>query len=299
MLAIYRALLDEIKRLRRRRAVTPRALEQLAKAADRRRAGFCFGSPTVASVADGSRMTVGSRADARRSPAVAVVGGGLAGLAAAVALAEPGCRVDLFEAAAQLGGRAASFRDPATGELVDHCQHVSMGCCTNLADFCRRDGHPSIFRRDRHAALHRPRRPAAIDFAAARWLPAPLHLARGFLGIEISVAGRSAAASRGRCGSFARTPRDDPPTGRPSAEWLRCATASRRGRSSSSGAWSWSARWARRWIAHSLAAARKVIVDGFLAPHEAYAIDVPLLPLGKLYGEQLATGWPRMASRCT
>ena len=50
---------------------------------------------------------------ARTAARVAVVGGGLAGLSAAAAAAEHGCRVELFEQAAALGGRAASFRDPA------------------------------------------------------------------------------------------------------------------------------------------------------------------------------------------
>ena len=69
---------------------------------------------------------------------VAVVGGGLAGLAAAVGLASAGVPCDLYESRRRLAGRASSFYDPTTGEHVDHCQHVSMGCCTNLADFCRR-----------------------------------------------------------------------------------------------------------------------------------------------------------------
>ena len=85
----------------------------------------------------------------RSQPTVAVVGGGLAGLAAAVAIAELGVHVELYEARRKLGGRAASFRDAASGELVDHCQHVGMACCTNLVDFCRRTGIADLFRRDR------------------------------------------------------------------------------------------------------------------------------------------------------
>src|SRR6516164_1741540 len=71
---------------------------------------------------------------------VAIVGGGLAGLAAPVGLAGRALTVELFEARRQLGGRATSFRDPESGAFVDHCQHVSLGCCTNLDDFCRRTG---------------------------------------------------------------------------------------------------------------------------------------------------------------
>jgi phytoene dehydrogenase-like protein len=59
-----------------------------------------------------------------QSPKVAVVGGGLAGLAAGSALAESGFRVTLFERRAYLGGRASSYQHPGTGEVVDNCQHV-------------------------------------------------------------------------------------------------------------------------------------------------------------------------------
>ncbi len=113
------------------------------------------------------------------APSVAVVGGGLAGAAAAVALAEAGCRVELFEARRRLGGRAGSFVDPATGELVDNCQHVSMGCCTNLADFCRRTGTADLFRRHRRLHFIGPDN-RVYDFAPTAWLPAPLHLAGAF-----------------------------------------------------------------------------------------------------------------------
>ena len=43
-----------------------------------------------------------------------------------------GLRITLLESRPRLGGRASSFSDPATGELVDNCQHVSMACCTVL-----------------------------------------------------------------------------------------------------------------------------------------------------------------------
>ncbi len=75
-----------------------------------------------------------------QSPKVAVVGGGLAGLAAGSALAENGFRVTLFERRPYLGGRASSYQHPGTGEVVDNCQHVLLGCCTNLIEFYRRIG---------------------------------------------------------------------------------------------------------------------------------------------------------------
>ena len=58
------------------------------------------------------------------APSVAVVGGGLAGLSAACALAGAGFRVTLLERRPYLGGRASSYEHPGTGEVVDNCQHV-------------------------------------------------------------------------------------------------------------------------------------------------------------------------------
>jgi len=59
---------------------------------------------------------------------VLIIGGGFAGLAAGVALAEAGQPVRLLEQKPYLGGRARSFRDAATGSVVDNGQHVFMGC---------------------------------------------------------------------------------------------------------------------------------------------------------------------------
>jgi zeta-carotene desaturase len=70
---------------------------------------------------------------------VIVIGGGLAGLAAGVALAEAGWRVRLFEQRPFPGRPGTSYVLP-DGEHVDNCQHVTFGCCTNLEDFYRRVG---------------------------------------------------------------------------------------------------------------------------------------------------------------
>jgi zeta-carotene desaturase len=111
---------------------------------------------------------------------VVIVGGGLAGMAAGVALESAGIRVTLLEARRALGGRAGSFEDPQTGEQLDNCQHVLLGCCTNLLDFYRRIGA------DRHIRFHRAvhfldptgRR---YDLRGIPGLPAPLHLGPSFL----------------------------------------------------------------------------------------------------------------------
>src|SRR6266403_244602 len=110
---------------------------------------------------------------------VLIIGGGLAGLAAATALAPRGLRVTLVEARGRLGGRAGSFRDAASGQLVDACQHVSMGCCTNLAHFCRTVGIDRLLRTQPTLYFMTPDRRVSL-FRSGRW-PAPLHLAGSFL----------------------------------------------------------------------------------------------------------------------
>jgi zeta-carotene desaturase len=71
---------------------------------------------------------------------VIVVGGGVAGMSAACALAEAGLFVKLVERRGYLGGRATSYRHPGVDEVIDNCQHVLFGCCTNLFGFYRRIG---------------------------------------------------------------------------------------------------------------------------------------------------------------
>jgi zeta-carotene desaturase len=107
-----------------------------------------------------------------------VIGGGLAGLSAGVALAETGWRVRLLEQRPFLGGRATSYVLP-NGEHVDNCQHVTFGCCTNLEDFYRRVGSAdSIKFFDRLLLLDPQGRRGEMH---AGILPAPLHMTGSFL----------------------------------------------------------------------------------------------------------------------
>src|SRR5580704_4903505 len=120
-------------------------------------------------------MSTCSPTAAPAPPTVAVIGGGVAGLAAAVAAVERGFHVELFEQAPAPGGRAGSYQDAKVNELVDLSPHVTMGCCTNLLDLFRRTGTIDAF--DRYATLHFIGPDGRqYDFAPSRRLPAPLHL---------------------------------------------------------------------------------------------------------------------------
>jgi squalene-associated FAD-dependent desaturase len=110
---------------------------------------------------------------------VAIVGGGLAGLAAGCALADAGYRVQLFERRPYLGGRASSYQHPGTGEVVDNCQHVLLGCCTNLIDLYRRSGvEDKVHWFTRLNFLEPGGRNSVIEIGP---LPAPLQAAPTFL----------------------------------------------------------------------------------------------------------------------
>ena len=114
-----------------------------------------------------------------KAPTVAVAGGGLAGLAAGSALSSAGFQVTLFERRPYLGGRASSYQHPGTGEIVDNCQHVLLGCCTNLIDFYRRTGVESKIRwYDTLTFLEPGGRASKIGPSS---LPAPLHTTPAFL----------------------------------------------------------------------------------------------------------------------
>jgi len=116
---------------------------------------------------------------------VAVVGGGLAGLAAGCALADAGFAVRLLERKPFLGGRASSYQHPATGEVVDNCQHVLLGCCTNLLDFYKRLGVEDQIRWFEQLTFLLPDGKAGTIQPSR--LPAPLHAAPAFLKFRFST----------------------------------------------------------------------------------------------------------------
>ena len=61
-----------------------------------------------------------------------IIGGGISGLTSLITLKNKGLKVLLLEKSAFLGGRAFSFKDKSTDELVDNGQHVIVGACNEF-----------------------------------------------------------------------------------------------------------------------------------------------------------------------
>ncbi|MFN7926590.1 MAG: hydroxysqualene dehydroxylase HpnE [Blastocatellia bacterium] len=110
---------------------------------------------------------------------VLIIGGGFAGLAAAVDIAAQGRKVILLERRNFLGGRAYSFTDKVTGDTVDNGQHLMMGCYHHTLSFLAKIGAS-------HKVKFQPN--PRVDFLsetdghasfACPSLPAPLHLLAG------------------------------------------------------------------------------------------------------------------------
>ena len=107
-----------------------------------------------------------------------VVGGGVAGMSAACALAAAGLRVQLVERRGYLGGRASSYLHPGVNEVIDNCQHVLFGCCTNLLGFYRRIGVADRIHWTSQMTMIEPggrRSQLGPSKLAGIELPAPLH----------------------------------------------------------------------------------------------------------------------------
>jgi squalene-associated FAD-dependent desaturase len=148
-------------------------------------------------------------------PRVAVVGAGLAGLAAAVTLQRSGARVHLFERSRLLGGKATSFQ--IDGVEVDNGQHVVLQCCTDFIDLARSLGMAETLRfQDRFTAMVLSRTSAPSRLRAAP-LPAPLHLAMGFATYRQLRAADKARVARALLA--ARRPQH---TQTDMATWLEC-----------------------------------------------------------------------------
>jgi squalene-associated FAD-dependent desaturase len=217
-------------------------------------------------------------------PSVIIVGGGLAGLAAAAALGEAGFEVELHEARGFLGGRATSFPVSPSDEnsdVIDNCQHVLLRCCVNLLDFYRRLGvldrvrfYEEFYFIEPGGLLSRLRRGA---------LPAPLHLAGSFVGLKFLTLNDKFAIARGLFAlrSEHRTRKD---LDRISMlDWLR---EKRQTQTAIDRFWRQVLVSAVNEELDYMAAAHgfQVFWLGFLGRADSYEMGIPAVPLADLYG---------------
>jgi squalene-associated FAD-dependent desaturase len=208
---------------------------------------------------------------------VGIVGGGLAGLAAGCALADAGLKVTLFERRPYVGGRASSYEHPGTGEVLDNCQHVLLGCCTNLIQFYEALGVSDKIRWfDELTFLEPGGRPSY--FAPTPLLPAPMHNIPAFLGAHMLSGKDKLAIARAM---FAMS-RGLPDTGEDFLAWLR-----RHGQTQQAIDRFWKTvlvsalnedldRVSSRYAA-------RVFRESFMNSAEAGRMGVPSIPLSQLY----------------
>ncbi len=213
-----------------------------------------------------------------QSSTVAIAGGGLAGLAAGCALADAGFRVTVFERRPFLGGRASSYQHPGTGEIVDNCQHVLLGCCTNLIDFYRRTGVENRIRWYDNLTFLEPGGRASIIGPSS--LPAPLHMAPAFLRAACLGLSDKLAISRAMMALAPSLPADH---GESFLDWLK-----RHGQTARAIERFWKTVLVSALNEDldrvSVFYAAQVVRESFLKSAAAGRMGVPTVPLTELYG---------------
>jgi squalene-associated FAD-dependent desaturase len=215
---------------------------------------------------------------------VVVIGGGLAGLTAALGLADAGADVTLLEARPRLGGAATSFS--RGGLAIDNGQHVFLRCCTSYQQLLGRLGVTGqVAMQDRFdVTVLSPRGQARLRRSA---LPAPLHLGRALASYRLLPLadrlriGRAALAMRGV------NPADPAADAQSLGDWLAAKGQRDQARR---------LMWDLFTVAAlniagddaSLALAATVIKTGLLGAKDAADIGIARVPLGDLHDRAAA-----------
>lgn len=202
----------------------------------------------------------------------------------------------MLESRPRLGGRASSFIDKETGQAIDNCQHVVMGCCSNFHHFAKLVGIDDLF----HTAhtLFFIGKDGRENWFNASGLPAPLHLARAFRRLNY-LSWRDLWSIARALKALAREDFSSSKTGRETgarsfADWLKQHRQSQHVID-------------HFWYVVLVSAlsesldridchyARKVFVDGFLGSRTGWEVSMPTVPLDELYGSAMQISfenWP-------
>ncbi len=212
---------------------------------------------------------------------VIVVGAGVAGLAAASALARDGARVTVVERRGFVGGRAYSYLHPALGEVVDS-QHVLLGCCTNLIEFCEEAGLAGKIRwYDRQTFLTPDGGRSEIQLSG---LPAPLQYAGSFARFSLLTLADKAGIARGLMGLADGRPGNDDES---VAHWYK-----RTGQTAGAVRLFWEpivlATLNDGAENCSMKYGAKVFYELFLKTRTGGRLGIPTVPLSEFYGEGAA-----------
>jgi squalene-associated FAD-dependent desaturase len=225
-------------------------------------------------------------------PSVIVIGGGLAGLAAAAALGQSGFQVDLFEARGFLGGRATSYPVPGGGEAetIDNCQHVLLRCCVNLMDFYGRLGVADRIQFHKKFYFIEPGGRTSILESGA--FPVPLHFAGTFGRLAFLGAADKIAIGRALLAIWKERDRRQDLDEITMLDWLR---EKRQTETAISRFWNQVLVSAVNEDLDRMAACHgfQVFWLGFLARGNTYEMGIPAVPLGDLYGPET---WKRIGN---
>ena len=220
------------------------------------------------------------------APRVAVIGGGLAGITAAIALAEAGAAVTLLEARPRLGGATCSFaRD---GLVIDTGQHIYLGCCTayrGLLDRLGMTAHAPIQARFDVTVLAPGSRTGRLRRTA---LPGPLHMLPALGRYPLLSLAERASVSRPALAMRRVDPAAPGVDEQRFGDWLAARGQSDRARRALWDLFTVSALNIAGDDA-SLSLAATVVKTGLLGKNNAADIGVPALPLGELHGDAGAT----------
>lgn len=113
-----------------------------------------------------------------------VIGAGIAGIAAAIAATEKGYKTTVIESRQYIGGRARSFVDKTTGEIIDNGQHVMMGCYHNMLRIIRTLGTDRLIYRQKALKVLFYDSDGSGDVLDSGKLPGKLGIAAGIMGLR-------------------------------------------------------------------------------------------------------------------